>query len=63
MSRDESLSDEERQELLDIDTLEIISHEKYSAVLAKVNEVLDVVGVATDDGTQLYATPYIVAHN
>ncbi len=53
VSRDEGLSGEERKELLDIDTLEIISHEKYSAVLAKVNEVLDVVGVATDDGTQL----------
>ena len=53
VSRDESLSEEERKELLDIDTLEIISHEKYSAVLAKVNEVLDVVGVATDDRTQL----------
>ena len=53
VSRDESLSDEEQKELLDIDTLEIMSHEKYSAVLAKVNEVLDAVGVATDDGTQL----------
>jgi hypothetical protein len=53
VSRDEGLSDEERRELLDIDTLEIISHEKYSAVLAKVKEVLDAVSVATDDGTQL----------
>ena len=53
VSRDEGMSAEERKELLDIDTLEIISHEKYSAVLAKVNEVLDAVGVATDDGTQL----------
>ena len=53
VSRGESLSDEERKELLDIDTLEIISHEKYSAVLAKVNEVLDAVVVATDDGIQL----------
>lgn len=53
VSRDESLSYEERKELLDMDTLEIISHEKYSAVLAKVNEVLDAVGVATDDRTQL----------
>ena len=53
VSRDEGLSGEERKDLLDIDTLEIMSHEKYSAVLAKVNEVLDAVGVATDDGTQL----------
>jgi superfamily II DNA or RNA helicase len=36
VSRDPGLSAEERKELLDIDTLEIISHEKYSAVLAKV---------------------------
>lgn len=53
VSRDEELSEEERKELLDIDTLEIISHEKYSAVLAKAREVLDAVGVATDDGRQL----------
>jgi len=53
VSRDESLSKEERKALVDIDTLEIISHEKYSAVLAKVSEVLDAVGVATDDGIQL----------
>ena len=53
VSRDASLSEEERKELLDIDTLEIISHENYSAVLAKVREVLDVVGVGTDDGIQL----------
>lgn len=53
VSRDPGLSEEERKELLDIDTLEIISHEKYSAVLAKVREVLDAVGVATDDGIQL----------
>ena len=53
VSRDEGLSDEERKEFLDIDTLEIISHDKYSAVLAKVKEVLDVVGVVTDDGTHL----------
>lgn len=55
VSRDEGLSQEERKELLDIDTLEIISHEKYSAVLAKAREVLDAVGVATDDGIQLEA--------
>lgn len=36
VSRDPGLSDEERKELLDIDTLEIISHDKYSAVVAKV---------------------------
>jgi hypothetical protein len=36
VSHDPGLSEEERKELLDIDTLEIISHEKYSAVLAKV---------------------------
>ena len=53
VSRDEGLSDEEREYLLDIDTLEVISHERYSAVLAKVNEVLDAVGVATDDGKKL----------
>lgn len=55
VSRDEGLSEEERRELLDIDTLEIISHEKYSAVLAKAREVLDVIGVKTDDGLQLEA--------
>lgn len=53
VSRDDSLSEEERKELLDIDTLEIISHEKYSAVLTKAREVLDAVGVTTDDGVQL----------
>jgi len=53
VSRDEGLSEGERKELLDIDTLEIMSHEKYSAVLAKVKEVLDAVGVVTDDGIQL----------
>ncbi|MGB9851191.1 MAG: DEAD/DEAH box helicase family protein [Moorellaceae bacterium] len=53
VSRDEGLSEEQRKELLDIDTLEIISHEKYSAVLAKAKEVLDAVGVITDDGSQL----------
>lgn len=53
VSRDEGLSEEERKELSDIDTLEIISHEKYSAVLAKAREVLDAVGVAIDDGRQL----------
>ena len=53
VSRDEGLSEEERKELSEIDTLEIISHEKYSAVLAKAKTVLDVVGVATDDGIQL----------
>jgi hypothetical protein len=55
VSRDPGLSAEERKELEDIDTLEIISHEKYSAVLSKVNEVLDTVGVAVDDGVQLEA--------
>jgi hypothetical protein len=55
VSRDEGLSEEERKYLLDIDTLEIMSHEKYSAVLAKAREVLDAVGVATDDGLQLEA--------
>lgn len=59
VSRDEGLSEEERKELLDIDTLEIISHEKYSAVLAKAKEVLDVIGVATDDGRQLEAIEII----
>jgi superfamily II DNA or RNA helicase len=53
VSRDPGLSDEEKKDLRDIDTLEIISHEKYTAVIAKVNEVLDVVGVAVDDGVQL----------
>lgn len=53
VSRDTGLSDVERKELQDIDTLEIISHEKYSAVLAKAKEVLDAVGVATDDGTEI----------
>jgi len=55
VSRDEGLSEEERKNLSDIDTLEIISHEKYSAVLAKAKRVLDAVGVATDDGIQLEA--------
>jgi len=55
VSRDEGLSDDERKDLLDIDTLEVISHERYSAVLAKVSEVLDAVVVATDDGVQLEA--------
>ncbi|MCK4223976.1 MAG: DEAD/DEAH box helicase family protein [candidate division Zixibacteria bacterium] len=36
VSHDPGLSEEDRKELLDIDTLEIISHEKYSAVLAKI---------------------------
>jgi hypothetical protein len=36
VSSDPDLSEEDHRELLDIDTLEIISHEKYSAVLAKV---------------------------
>jgi restriction endonuclease len=53
VSRAEGLTEAERKELFDIDTLEIISHEKYSAVLAKVNEVLDVIGVKTDEGEQL----------
>lgn len=53
VSRVESLSEEERRELAEIDTLEIISHEKYSAVLAKANEVLDAVGVTTDDRVEL----------
>src|SRR3990170_2126073 len=55
VSRDPGLSEDERKQLLEIDTLEIISHEKYSAVLAKVREVLDAVGVTTDDGIQLEA--------
>ncbi len=55
VSRDEGLSGDERKELENIDTLEIMSHEKYSAVLAKAREVLDAVGVATDDGLQLEA--------
>jgi len=55
VSWNEGLSDEERKELMDVDTLEIMSHEKYSAVLAKTREVLDAVGVATDDGIQLEA--------
>lgn len=33
VSRDKGLSEEERKELLDIDTLEIISHDNYSRVL------------------------------
>jgi hypothetical protein len=53
VSRDAGLSEDERKEILDIDTLEIMSHEKYSAVVAKANEVLDAVGVAIDDGVQL----------
>jgi len=49
VSRDPDLSEEERKELLDIDTLEIISHEKYSAVLAKVKAEPDWdVGVAPE---------------
>ncbi len=53
VSRAEDLSEEKRFELAPIDTLEIISHEKYSAVLAKANEVLDAVGVKVDDREEL----------
>jgi hypothetical protein len=55
VSRDEGLSEQEREYLLDIDTLEIMSHEKYSAVLAKARQFLEGIGVATDDGLQLEA--------
>jgi len=41
VSRDPNLTDEESEELLDVDTLDIISHEKYSAVLAKVKASRD----------------------
>jgi type III restriction enzyme len=47
VSRDPGLSEAERQELLEIDTLDIVSHEKYSAVLNKVKAEPDWdVGVA-----------------
>ncbi|TAK54782.1 MAG: hypothetical protein EPO24_12845 [Bacteroidetes bacterium] len=45
LHKDSDLSKEEHTERLELDTLEIISHEKYSAVLAKAQEVLDAVGV------------------
>lgn len=51
--KDEGLSEQERRERLELDTLEVVSHEKYSAVVAKAQEVLDVVGVRTDTGPDI----------
>lgn len=53
ISRDPDLTVQERTDYLEIDSLEIISHEKYSAVLAKSAEVLDNVKVTPDDQVEL----------
>ena len=55
VSRNPSLSEEERKELEEIDMLDIISHERYSAVVAKTQQVLDAVQVQMDDGKQFEA--------